>query len=93
VFYLSGAINVLLLLIARSQLLLLTRPKVDDQPEKPATPQSHEVNGQPEIELTQLNGNAAHAAVSDNEHGPGPMVTGLTALPEAGSSNSTPLIV
>ena len=39
-FYLSGAINSFLLVIARPQLLLLTRPKVDDQPERPLTPHS-----------------------------------------------------
>jgi hypothetical protein len=39
-FYLSGAINSFLLVIARPQLLLLTRPKVDGQPERPLTPQT-----------------------------------------------------
>ena len=100
-FYLSGAINALLLLVARPQLLLLTRPKVDGQHERQPTPQSHEVdgqperqpapqrhevNGQPEMELTPRTSNAANAAVSDTPHSPEPTAT---ALLDAGSSNNT----
>jgi hypothetical protein len=87
VFYLSGAINALLLLIARPQLLLLTRPKVNGQPETQHAPQSHGVNGQPEMELTpRRTGNTANEAVSDTPHNPEPTAT---AILDAGSSNNT----
>ena len=92
-FYLSGAVNALLLLIVRSQLLLLTRPRVDDQPEferqQPA-PQIHEVNGWPDMGLPprRSTGDAANAAVPDIPlaHSPEPAAA---ALLEAGSSNNT----
>jgi hypothetical protein len=89
VFYLSGAVNALLLLIARPQLLLLTRPKVDSQPEIQPAPQSYEVNGQPEMKLTpRRTGNTANAAVSDIPHNTEPTAT---AILDAGSSNNTAL--
>jgi hypothetical protein len=42
VYHLSGVFDSLLLVIARPQLLLLTRPKVDDQLERHLAPQSND---------------------------------------------------
>jgi len=85
VFYLSGAVNALLILIAKPHLLLLTRHRVDDQPERQTVTQSREnrgvVDGQDAMELPQIIGNA-----TITEHSPEPTAMELV---DGGSSNSS----
>ena len=84
VFYLSGAINALLIVIAKPHLLLLTRHEVDDQPERQNVIQGcenrGEADGQDVIKLQII----PDAIIT--EHSPEPSAIELM---DGGSSNST----